>query len=59
MEAAEKAAEATGNDRAAALPMDISDENSVEAAYTAITSGGPLDIVVANAGGQLLGQDAK
>lgn len=59
IEAAEKAAAATGNDRAAALPMDISDENSVEAAYATIAAGGPLDIVVANAGVQLFGQDAK
>ena len=59
IEAAEKAAAATGNDLAAALPMDISDENSVEAAYATIAGGGPLDIVVANAGVQLFGQDAK
>lgn len=58
-EAAEKAAAATGSDLAAALPVDISDEGSVEAAYAAIAAGGPLDIVVANAGVQLFGQDAK
>lgn len=59
IEAAEKAAAATGNDRAAPLPMDVSDENSVEAAYATIAAAGPLDIVVANAGVQLFGQDAK
>jgi NAD(P)-dependent dehydrogenase (short-subunit alcohol dehydrogenase family) len=59
IEAAEKAAAATGNDSAAALSMDISDEASVEAAYGIITAGGLLDIVVANAGVQLFGQDAK
>jgi NAD(P)-dependent dehydrogenase (short-subunit alcohol dehydrogenase family) len=58
-EAAEKAAAATGTARAAALPMDISDEASVETAYAAIATNGPLDIVVANAGVQLFGQDAK
>ena len=31
----------------------------VQAAYSAIAAGGPLDIVVANAGVQLFGQDAK
>jgi len=58
-EATEKAAAATGTDVAVALHMDISDEASVEAAYAAIAADGPLDIVVANAGVQLFGQDAK
>jgi NAD(P)-dependent dehydrogenase (short-subunit alcohol dehydrogenase family) len=59
VEAAKKAAAATGTDSAVALPMDISDESSVEAAYAVIAADGPLDIVVANAGVQLFGQDAK
>lgn len=59
VEAAEKAASATGNDRATALAIDISDEQSVEAAYAAISANGSLDVVVANAGVQLFGQDAK
>lgn len=59
VEAAEKAAAATGSERASALPVDISDERSVEAAYAAITIDNTLDIVVANAGVQLFGQDAR
>ncbi|MFJ4027576.1 SDR family NAD(P)-dependent oxidoreductase [Paenarthrobacter sp. NPDC089989] len=57
--AAEKAAAATGSDAAIAVHMDISNEGSVEAAYSLITTNGNLDIVVANAGVQLFGQDAK
>jgi NAD(P)-dependent dehydrogenase (short-subunit alcohol dehydrogenase family) len=59
VEAAEKAAAVTGTDRATALAVDISDEQSVEAAFAAIAAEGHLDIVVANAGVQLFGQDAK
>ncbi|MEW9871459.1 SDR family NAD(P)-dependent oxidoreductase [Arthrobacter sp. HS15c] len=57
VEAAEKAAAATGASGAHALRMDISDEASVIAAYAAVA--GKLDVVVANAGVQLFGQDAK
>ncbi|QDG66996.1 MULTISPECIES: SDR family NAD(P)-dependent oxidoreductase [unclassified Pseudarthrobacter] len=59
MAAAERAAEATASPRARALRMDISDEDSVTAAYAAVAGGGQLDVVVANAGVQLFGQDAK
>jgi NAD(P)-dependent dehydrogenase (short-subunit alcohol dehydrogenase family) len=59
VEAAEKAAAATGSDLAQALGMDISDEASVEAAYAVVAGSGQLDVVVANAGVQLFGQDAK
>lgn len=59
VEAAEKAAAATGTKSAVAVSMDISDENSVETAYATIAMHGPLDIVVANAGVQLFGQDTR
>src|SRR5215213_1035626 len=59
LEAAEKAAAATGSGQAEAVRMDISDEESVAAAYAAITEAGQLDVVVANAGVQLFGRDAK
>ncbi|MCP8999314.1 SDR family oxidoreductase [Pseudarthrobacter sp. RMG13] len=59
MAAAEQAAEATASPRARALHMDISDEDSVAAAYAAMAGDGQLDVVVANAGVQLFGQDAK
>ena len=40
--------------------MDISDEASVVAAFAALASDGWIpDVVVANAGVQLFGQDAK
>lgn len=52
-----EAAAATGASGAHALRMDISDEASVIAAYAAVA--GKLDVVVANAGVQLFGQDAK
>jgi len=55
--AAEAAAE--GSDRSRAVQMDISDEASVEAGFAAVAAGGNLDVVVANAGVQLFGQDAK
>lgn len=58
-EAVEKAAAAAGRDRAAAIHVDVSDEASVEYAFASMTADGPLDIVVANAGVQLFGQDAK
>lgn len=45
--------------RGIALGMDIADEESVAAAYAAILKrAGTLDVVVANAGVQLFGQDA-
>ena len=56
---AEKAAAATGAETAIALHMDISDEESVVAAYAAVAAKSHLDIVVANAGVQLFGQDAR
>ncbi|MGO4586857.1 SDR family NAD(P)-dependent oxidoreductase [Arthrobacter sp. 2RAF6] len=59
LETAEKAAAVTGSALAQALRMDISDEASVVAAYAAVAEGGPLDVVVANAGVQLFGQDAR
>ncbi|BCW62918.1 SDR family oxidoreductase [Arthrobacter sp. StoSoilB22] len=59
LEAAAKAATATGSDMATAVAVDISDEKSVEAAYAAIAADGGLNIVVANAGVQLFGQDTK
>lgn len=59
LEAAEKAAAVTGSSRAQALRMDISDEASVAGAYAAVAEEGALDIVVANAGVQLFGQDAR
>ena len=41
------------------LEMDVSDENSVEAGYAAARAAGfAVDVVVANAGVQLFGQDA-
>jgi len=61
--AADKAAAATAAAGAAGiattLQMDISDEASVEAAYAAVAAEGPLDVVVANAGVQLFGRDAR
>ena len=59
LEAAEKAAAVTGSSRAQALRMDISDEASVAGAYAAVAEEGALDIVVANAGVQLFGEDAR
>ena len=47
-------------ERARAVVGDISDESSVEAAFTeAAADGWSPDVVVANAGVQLFGQDAK
>jgi NAD(P)-dependent dehydrogenase (short-subunit alcohol dehydrogenase family) len=39
--------------------MDISDEESVRSAYAAMAESAQLDVVVANAGVQLFGQDAR
>ncbi|WP_022899939.1 SDR family NAD(P)-dependent oxidoreductase [Humibacter albus] len=59
-DAARAAATAIGADRARAEMMDISDEASVAAAFaSAETDGWTPDVVVANAGVQLFGQDAK
>lgn len=45
---------------AIAIEMDISDESSVESAFAAAADHGfDIDVVVANAGVQLFGQDAK
>src|SRR4029453_12828904 len=47
-------------DAARAVAMDISDEASVAAAFAELASDGWIpDVVVANAGVQLFGQDAK
>ncbi|MFJ4029599.1 SDR family NAD(P)-dependent oxidoreductase [Paenarthrobacter sp. NPDC089989] len=59
LEAAQKTAATTGSEHAIALAVDISDEDSVREAFATVTRGGPLHIVVANAGVQLFGQDAK
>jgi len=57
--AAARAAAAAFPD-AIAIEMDISDESSVEAAFAAAAGRGfDVDVVVANAGVQLFGQDAK
>jgi NAD(P)-dependent dehydrogenase (short-subunit alcohol dehydrogenase family) len=57
-EAAERAADEVGA-AARASVMDISDEPSVEAAFAALgAEGWAPDVVVANAGVQLFGQDA-
>jgi NAD(P)-dependent dehydrogenase (short-subunit alcohol dehydrogenase family) len=54
--AARRAASAPGT---LAIGMDISDETAVEAAYAEVAAAGlRLDVVVANAGVQLFGQDA-
>lgn len=59
IEAAHKAAAATGSGRAKPIHMDVSDEKSVTVAFAAVTDEVDLDIVVANAGVQLFGKDAK
>lgn len=44
---------------ATAVQVDVTDEDSVAAAYARVLAGtGPLDVVVANAGVQLFGHDA-
>lgn len=53
------AAKETGSANAHALLMDIADEASVEGAYAKAMETSPLDVVVANAGVQLFGEDAK
>ncbi|WP_120522624.1 SDR family NAD(P)-dependent oxidoreductase [Arthrobacter celericrescens] len=58
-EAAAAAAKDTGSDAAIPLLMDVADESSVEAAYAKALETAPLDVVVANAGVQLFGQDAR
>lgn len=55
---AASAAEATGSGSAIPVQVDISDEGSVEAVYARIAERHTLDVVVANAGVQLFGQDA-
>jgi len=55
--AAREAAAATGAD-CRPLTVDITDEPGVEAAFAQVLAAGPLDVVVANAGVQLFGQDA-
>jgi NAD(P)-dependent dehydrogenase (short-subunit alcohol dehydrogenase family) len=52
------AVRAAQSQNALALQLDISDEQSVAAGYRTIAQQHPLDIVVANAGVQLFGQDA-
>jgi len=59
LEAAQKAADATGSEVAVALRMDVADEDSVHEAFATVARMGTLDVVVANAGVQLFGQDAK
>lgn len=56
-DAAEQAATNIG-DAARAAVMDISDEQSVESAFAELATGWSPDVVVANAGVQLFGQDA-
>ncbi|MHC6592812.1 SDR family NAD(P)-dependent oxidoreductase [Arthrobacter sp. C152] len=56
---AREAAREAGTSRAVALGVDISDEPSVAAAFAEATQHVPLDIVVANAGVQLFGQDNR
>jgi NAD(P)-dependent dehydrogenase (short-subunit alcohol dehydrogenase family) len=58
-DAAQSAADDTASDRALPLLMDVSDEGSVREAFAAVAREGVLDVVVANAGVQLFGQDAK
>ena len=58
-EAAVTAAKEAGSASAKALLMDVSDENSVENAYATAHQDGPINVVVANAGVQLFGQDAR
>jgi len=55
---ANRAAAALG-ENARAVTMDISDENAVVAAFAQLEDGWAPDVVVANAGVQLFGQDAQ
>ncbi|BCW06062.1 SDR family oxidoreductase [Arthrobacter sp. NtRootA1] len=59
VDAAAKAAAEAGTDRAVPVRVDVSDETSVTEAFSLASRDEPLDIVVANAGVQLFGQDAK
>lgn len=59
VEAAAKAAAETGAGRAVPLQMDVADEASVRAAFDRASEDAQLDVVVANAGVQLFGQDAR
>ncbi|MGF6832454.1 NAD(P)-dependent dehydrogenase (short-subunit alcohol dehydrogenase family) [Paenarthrobacter sp. TE4293] len=59
VEAATKAAAGTGTVGAVPVHIDVSDEASVSEAFSVANRGQALDIVVANAGVQLFGQDAK
>ena len=56
---ARTAAQETRSASALAIQLDVSDEASVVAAFAEATARGPLDVVVANAGVQLFGQDAR
>lgn len=59
-EAAATSAVSAAGASALALKVDISDEASVEAGFSAASAAGfAVDVVVANAGIQLFGQDAK
>lgn len=58
--AAASIAEETGDGTARALTVDISDEAALDAGFAELgTAGWAPDVVVANAGVQLFGQDAK
>jgi NAD(P)-dependent dehydrogenase (short-subunit alcohol dehydrogenase family) len=59
LETARRAADEAGSERAVPLLMDVADEGSVREAFAAVARHGVLDVVVANAGVQLFGQDAK
>lgn len=59
LEGARLAVKETGSETAFAVQVDVSDESSVRAAFAEATARGPLDVVVANAGVQLFGQDAR
>lgn len=59
LEGARLAAKETGSDRAIAVHLDVAEEPSVEAAFAEAAAHGPIDVVVANAGVQLFGQDAR
>jgi len=59
LEAAAQAAQETESKRAVPLEIDVSDEASVEQGFHTAVTRSRLDIVVANAGVQLFGQDAR
>lgn len=58
-EAAVLAVKEAGSATASALAMDVSTESSVEAGFAEALKNGPLDVIVANAGVQLFGQDTR